>query len=154
MSLTVLISCMDCSDWWLHLDHADKGDRCPQVLGASVANLVRILCIDFVKPVLLAFVIAAPLAAWSWTNGRVVRLSRADELVDLRRCRCILLIAALVTLSFQTVRTALIVRWRVYGTSIFFALRSVASSRAAWWSTKKRFERIVRKAINVYLWKQ
>ena len=109
MSLTVLISCMGLLGLVMYTSLSrTKEIGIRKVLGASVGNLVRILSVDFVKPVLLAFVIAAPLAAWvmdKWLASFAYRIAMSWWIFA--AAGAFLLLAALFTLSFQTVRTAL-----------------------------------------------
>ncbi len=109
MALTVLISCMGLLGLVIYTSLTrTKEIGIRKVLGASVGNLVRILSIDFIKPVLLAFVIAAPLAAWvmdQWLASFAYRAPMTWWIFA--AAGAFLLLAALFTLSFQTVRTAL-----------------------------------------------
>jgi ABC-type antimicrobial peptide transport system permease subunit len=109
MSLTVLISCMGLLGLVIYTSLTrTKEIGIRKVLGASVGDLVRILSIDFVKPVLLAFVIAAPLAAWvmdQWLASFAYRAPMSWWIFA--AAGTFMLLAALFTLSFQTVRTAL-----------------------------------------------
>jgi putative ABC transport system permease protein len=109
MSLTVLISCMGLLGLVIYTSLSrTKEIGIRKVLGASVGNLVRILSVDFVKPVLLAFMIAAPLAAWAmdqWLASFAYRAPMSWWIFA--TAGALLLLAALFTLSFQTVKTAL-----------------------------------------------
>jgi len=109
MALTVLISCMGLLGLVIYTSITrTKEIGIRKVLGASVGDLVRILTIDFVRPVLLAFVIAAPLAAWvmdQWLASFAYRAPMSWWIFA--AAGAFLFLVALFTLSFQTVRTAL-----------------------------------------------
>ena len=78
-----------------------------KVLGASVAGIVSLLSRDFVLLVLLAFVIAAPIA-WiamkKWLENFAYRTDMSYWVFALSGIGMVLI--ALVTLSFQTIRSA------------------------------------------------
>jgi ABC-type antimicrobial peptide transport system permease subunit len=79
-----------------------------KILGASVASIVSILSKDFVKLVLIAFLIAVPAAWWSaykWLEGYAYRTSISWWLFALTAL--LILLFALVTLSIQTIRAAI-----------------------------------------------
>ena len=79
-----------------------------KVLGASVLNISHALSINFLKLVLLAFLIAAPLgwyAARQWLNTFVYRMELSGWLFGL--VGLIVLGIALLTVSFQSVKAAL-----------------------------------------------
>ena len=79
-----------------------------KVLGASVSNIVKMLSKDFIKLVLIAFVIASPIAYWfmnSWLQDFAYR-------IDLHwwifiGTGLIALVVALTTLSFRAIRAAI-----------------------------------------------
>lgn len=79
-----------------------------KVLGASVAGLVALLTKDFLKPVLVAIVLAAPLAWWAldkWLQDFAYR-------VDLNgwyfvAAGAMALIVAFLTVGFQSFKAAL-----------------------------------------------
>jgi putative ABC transport system permease protein len=78
-----------------------------KVLGASVAQIVSLLSKDFVQLVLVAFVIAAPLALWAmhkWLEDFAYRTSVSWWIFGLSGLAMI--VAALLTLSIQTIRSA------------------------------------------------
>ena len=78
-----------------------------KVLGASVANIISILSGDFVKLVLLAFVIAAPIAWWAtykWLQDFAYRTAVSWWVFLLAGAG--MLFIALLTLSIQTIRAA------------------------------------------------
>jgi len=79
-----------------------------KVLGASVANIVRMLSTDFVKLVLLAFVIATPIAWWlmnKWLQDFASRIDLSWSIFAVTGL--IALLVALITLSFQAIRAAI-----------------------------------------------
>ncbi|MCK0177668.1 ABC transporter permease [Flavobacteriaceae bacterium S0862] len=79
-----------------------------KVLGASVTNIVRMLSTDFVKLVLLAFLIATPIAWWfmnTWLQDFAFRIDLSWWIFA--GTGMISLIVALITLSFQAIRAAI-----------------------------------------------
>jgi len=79
-----------------------------KVLGASVTNIVKMLSTDFVKLVLLAFIIAMPIAWWfmnKWLQDFAYRIDLS--LWIFIATGFISLIIALFTLSFQAFRAAI-----------------------------------------------
>lgn len=80
-----------------------------KVLGASVASIVRLLSQDFVKLVIIAIVIASPLAWWGTTRW----LQDFAYKIDLKLWMFIVsgaaaISIALLTVSFQSVKAALV----------------------------------------------
>ena len=78
-----------------------------KVLGASVAQIVQLLSKDFMKWVLLAFIIATPLAWWAiykWLENYAYKTSISWWVFLLSGIS--MLIVALLTLSLQTIRSA------------------------------------------------
>ncbi len=79
-----------------------------KVLGASVVQIVSLLSRDFARIVIVAALVALPLAWWamqSWLSNYAVRVS-LNAWIFIAPVAAILIIA-LVTVSFQTIRTAL-----------------------------------------------
>ncbi|MBL7742344.1 MAG: ABC transporter permease [Chitinophagaceae bacterium] len=79
-----------------------------KVLGASVAQIVSLLSKDFMQLVILAFIIAAPLAWWAlnkWLEDFAYRTSVSWWVFA--GGGLIMLMIALFTLSIQTVRSAI-----------------------------------------------
>lgn len=79
-----------------------------KVLGASVNGIVQLLSKDFVKLVLIAFVIAAPIAWWAmnkWLQDFVYRINIGWWIFAAAGC-CALFIA-LLTVSVQAVKAAI-----------------------------------------------
>jgi putative ABC transport system permease protein len=78
-----------------------------KVLGASVSQIVSLLSKDFISLVLLAFVIAAPLAWWAmnkWLQDFAYRTTFNWWIFAISGS--LMLIIALLTLSIQTIRSA------------------------------------------------
>jgi len=78
-----------------------------KVLGATVAQIVTILSKDFVKLILIAFVIAAPIAWWasySWLQNFAFRVDMSWWIYVASGMGMVLI--ALFTLSLQTIKAA------------------------------------------------
>jgi hypothetical protein len=106
--LTIFISCLGLLGLVIHTTNIrTKEIGIRKVLGASVTNIVSILSGGFVKLVLLAFLIAAPLAWWAshkWLEDFTYRTAISWWVFALSVA--LLLLFALVTLSIQTIRAA------------------------------------------------
>lgn len=79
-----------------------------KVLGASVTNIIKMLSKDFVKLVILAFVIAIPIAWWfmnKWLQEFAFRIDLNWRIFAITGF--VALIVALITLSFQAIRAAI-----------------------------------------------
>jgi uncharacterized membrane protein HdeD (DUF308 family) len=79
-----------------------------KVLGASVSQIVSLLSKDFIQLVMLAFVIAAPLAWWAmnkWLQDFAYRTNMGWWIFVLSGMAMIAI--ALITLSIQTIRSAI-----------------------------------------------
>ena len=79
-----------------------------KVLGASVTNIVTMLSTDFVKLVMLAFVIATPIAWWfmnKWLQDFAFRIELSWWIFAVTGI--VALLIALITLSFQAIRAAI-----------------------------------------------
>ncbi len=79
-----------------------------KVLGATVTQLVTLLSKDFVKLVLLAFVIAIPLAWWAmhqWLQGFAYRAAISWWIFAL--CGSIMLLIAILVMAFKVIRSAM-----------------------------------------------
>jgi putative ABC transport system permease protein len=106
--LTIFISCMGLLGLVIYTTNQrikEIGVR--KVLGASVGNIVSILSKDFLRLVALAFIIATPLAWWAtheWLNYFAYRTMLNWWLFPLGGIAMIII--ALITLSFQTIRAA------------------------------------------------
>ena len=78
-----------------------------KVLGASVMNIVSMLSITFLKPVLIASLIAFPIAWWamnSWLQDFEYRVTISWWVFALAGIAALLI--ALVTVSFQSIKAA------------------------------------------------
>jgi putative ABC transport system permease protein len=79
-----------------------------KVLGASISNIVGMLSRDFIKLVLVAIVLASPLAWWAmhgWLQGFAYRQGIQWWIIALAGFGAILI--AFVTISFQSIKAAL-----------------------------------------------
>lgn len=78
-----------------------------KVLGASVENVVLLLSKDFLRLILLAILIAFPLAWWAlniWLNGFAYHISISPWLFVIAGVA--ILLVALLTLGYQSIKTA------------------------------------------------
>ena len=78
-----------------------------KVLGASVENVVLLLSKDFLRLILLAILIAFPLAWWAlniWLNGFAYHVNISPWLFVIAGVA--ILLVALATLSYQSIKTA------------------------------------------------
>jgi ABC-type antimicrobial peptide transport system permease subunit len=79
-----------------------------KVLGASVENVVLLLSKDFLRLIVLAILIAFPLAWWAlngWLNGFAYHISISPWLFVIAGVA--ILLVAFLTLSYQSVKTAI-----------------------------------------------
>jgi putative ABC transport system permease protein len=79
-----------------------------KVLGASVGSIVRLLSSDFMKLVLIAFVLAAPLAYFGmqrWLEGFAYRIDIGPGVFIVTGF--LVLLIALLTVSYQSIKAAL-----------------------------------------------
>lgn len=79
-----------------------------KVLGANVANIVTIISKDFLKLVLVASIIAFPVAWWAmnkWLQDFAYRVNIGWWVFALAMCIAVLI--ALITISFQSIKAAL-----------------------------------------------
>jgi ABC-type antimicrobial peptide transport system permease subunit len=106
--LAIFISCMGLLGlviFTTNLRTKEIGVR--KVLGASVSQIVSILSKDFVSLVLIAFVIAMPLAWWAmhtWLENFAYRTTKNWWVFLLSGA--FMMVIALITLSIQTIRAA------------------------------------------------
>ncbi|HVX51036.1 MAG TPA: FtsX-like permease family protein, partial [Chitinophagaceae bacterium] len=78
-----------------------------KVLGASVANIINLLSADFIKLVLLAFIIAAPVAWFvmnSWLNGFAYHTAVTWQIFLL--AGTVSVVIAFLAISFQAIKAA------------------------------------------------
>ena len=79
-----------------------------KVLGASVSNILMLLSKDFVKLVLIASVIAFPVAWWvmhNWLEDFAYRINIGWGVFVL--AASVALVIALATISFQAIKAAI-----------------------------------------------
>jgi putative ABC transport system permease protein len=79
-----------------------------KVLGASTFNIVRLLSTNFLKLVLVASIVAFPVAWWImniWLQGFAYRISMSWQIFALAGTAALLI--ALVTVSFQSIKSAM-----------------------------------------------
>ncbi|HXO77546.1 MAG TPA: FtsX-like permease family protein, partial [Puia sp.] len=79
-----------------------------KVLGASISNIVLLLSKDFVALILVAFVIAAPVAWWimhQWLQDFAYRIALSPWIFV--AAGLLAIIIALATISFQAIKAAL-----------------------------------------------
>jgi putative ABC transport system permease protein len=79
-----------------------------KVLGASVGNIVQLVSKDFLKPVIIAAIIAFPLAYWfldGWLQDFAYRTAISWWVFALAGIMALLV--ALITISFQAIKAAL-----------------------------------------------
>ena len=107
--LAILIACLGLFGLATYIaEKRTKEIGIRKVMGATLSNIIAMLSKDFVKLVLLSFIIAAPIAWWAmdnWLQGFAFR-------IDLKwwmfaATGMIALLVALLTLSFRAVRAAL-----------------------------------------------
>jgi putative ABC transport system permease protein len=107
--LAILISCLGLfglATFTAQKRQKEIGIR--KVVGASVNNIVFMLSMDFLKLVLLAVVIAFPLAWWlmsKWLQGFAYRIPIGLEVFGITGAAIILI--TLLTISVQAIRAAL-----------------------------------------------
>jgi putative ABC transport system permease protein len=78
------------------------------VLGASVLSITQLLSRDFIKLILLSFLIAAPFAWWAmngWLQSFQYRISMSWWIFAVTLLLSVSI--ALITISFQSVKAAL-----------------------------------------------
>jgi putative ABC transport system permease protein len=108
MGLTIVISCLGMLGLVMYTTltrRKEIGIR--KVLGASVSRIVVLLSGDFIKLVLIAFVIAAPVAGWAtyqWLQDYAYRVSLSWWVYA--TCGLVMLVVAMITLSVQTIQAA------------------------------------------------
>ena len=107
--ISIFISCMGLIGLVLYTTNArakEVGIR--KVLGASVTNLIILLSKDFVQVILIAFLIAAPLAWWQsyqWLQDFAYQTTLSWWIFVVSGIA--MLIIAILTLSLQTIKTAI-----------------------------------------------
>ena len=79
-----------------------------KVIGASVPGIVQLLSKDFLKLVLLSFIIATPIVWWAmnkWLQAYAYRIDISWWMLAL--AGLIALVIAMLTVSFQAIRAAI-----------------------------------------------
>lgn len=107
--LTVFISCLGLFGLTTYMAETrvkEIGVR--KIMGASVANITTLLSKDFVKLVIIAFFIAAPLAWWAmhkWLESYAYRVSIAWWVFAVAGVLSVFI--TLLTVSYQSIRAAI-----------------------------------------------
>jgi putative ABC transport system permease protein len=79
-----------------------------KVLGASVQHIVKLLSVDFIKMVVIASVIAFPIAWWAmskWLQDFAYKIALSWWIFAVSAC--VALVIALITVSLQAIRAAI-----------------------------------------------
>ncbi len=107
--LTIFISCLGLFGLATYMaENRIKEIGVRKVLGASVAGITRLLSADFVKLVLVSFLIAAPIAWWAMHHWLQDYTYRVDIQWWVFALACLLSVfIAVITVSYQSVRAAL-----------------------------------------------
>jgi putative ABC transport system permease protein len=107
--LAILISCLGLLGLVVYTTNARRKEiGIRKVMGATITQIVSILSKDFISLVILAFVIAAPVAWWAvhkWLEDFTYRTEISWWLFVISGL--LMLVAALFTLGIQTVRSAM-----------------------------------------------
>lgn len=106
--LTIFISCLGLLGLVIYTTtQRTKEIGIRKVLGASVTQIMQILSGDFIKLVVIAFLIATPFAWWAihaWLEGFVFRTDVSWWIFPLSGL--VMIVLAFITLSVQTIKTA------------------------------------------------
>jgi ABC-type antimicrobial peptide transport system permease subunit len=106
--LTIFISCLGLFGLAAYMAaNRIKEIGIRKVLGASVANVAALLSKDFIKLVIIAIVIASPVAWWvmnKWLQGYNYRINISGWIFIVAGSLAILI--ALITVSFQAIKAA------------------------------------------------
>ena len=106
--LAILISCLGLLGLVIFtINTRTKEIGIRKILGASVANIVSVLSTDFIKLVCIAFLIAVPLAWWAtykWLENYAYKTAMSWWVFVIAGIGMLLM--ALITLSFQTIKAA------------------------------------------------
>ncbi len=107
--LTIFISCLGLFGLAAYMaENRIKEIGVRKVLGASVAHITALLSKDFLKLVIISFLVAAPLAFWAmnkWLQSYTYRISIQWWVFALAGMLSVLI--AIVTVSYQAIRAAL-----------------------------------------------
>jgi putative ABC transport system permease protein len=107
--IAILISCMGLlglASYTAQVRTREIGVR--KVLGASVIGVIGLLAKDFIKLVLIAIVVATPLAWYvmtNWLEAFAYRISMHWTVFVL--AACIAIVIAFITISFQSIKAAM-----------------------------------------------
>ena len=108
-ALTIFISCLGLFGLAAFMaENRIKEIGVRKVLGASVINITALLSIDFVKLVVLAVIVASPVAWWAsskWLQGYKYRINISAWIFISAGLLAIMI--ALLTVSYQSIRAAL-----------------------------------------------
>jgi ABC-type antimicrobial peptide transport system permease subunit len=106
--LTIFISCLGLFGLAAYMaENRTKEIGVRKVLGASVASIAGLLSRDFVKLVLIAMVVASPVAWWvmsRWLSGYAYHIGLSVWVFVMAGAGAVLI--ALATVSFQAIRAA------------------------------------------------
>jgi putative ABC transport system permease protein len=107
--LTIFISCLGLFGLAAYMaENRVKEIGVRKVLGASVANIATLLSKDFVKLVIIAILIASPVAWWSmstWLSGYAYRIHISISIFLI--AGTIAIVISLLTVSFQAIKAAI-----------------------------------------------
>ncbi len=107
--LAIFISCLGLLGLVMYtINTRTKEIGIRKILGATVTNIVSVLSTDFIKLIGIAFLIAAPLAWWAvykWLQDYAYRTTMSWWVFIL--AGVLMLLLALLTLSFQTIKAAI-----------------------------------------------
>jgi len=108
--LAILISCLGLFGLATYMaSQRTKEIGIRKVLGAGVSNITALLSRDFVKLVLIAILIGAPVAWWvmnEWLQDFAYRITISWWMIAIAGVAALLI--ALVTISFQSIKAALV----------------------------------------------
>ncbi|MEO6136601.1 MAG: ABC transporter permease [Ginsengibacter sp.] len=107
-ALTILISCLGLFGLATYMaENRIKEIGIRKVLGASVTVIASLLSKDFLRLVIISFIIAAPIAWWAmskWLDGYTYKISISWKVFALAAIVSILI--AILTVSYQAVKAA------------------------------------------------
>jgi ABC-type antimicrobial peptide transport system permease subunit len=107
--IAILISCLGLFGLATYTAQVKTKEICiRKVLGASVAGIVKLLSKDFLKLIIIAIIIATPVAWWAinkWLEGFAYRINISWWVFAVAGMLALLI--ALVTISFQAIKAAL-----------------------------------------------